>query len=311
MNNNLCWRVDDAAEFIMTVYNPLQIHLRISKIELYNANGQKFITTTDNFILQPSVRTELSLKMRPREEQTIDVSHAIIYLFDSCFSTSVYFNSLGINQNNKLISVPKSVIYHQPPDLKKPYFNDIKAIKVEKRQCSLFISASIDSMDHNTISLSDGENFVMKIDPLPCSSFNDYELIELEILAVKKQFSLSLDMVDEAMLAFPTSIQIHSNKQFASYFRDQTSCRIDFVHKRENFGYVARLKYAQRADMRQIRTDSHLIKVKEESRVIVEKLDVVTFSERYLLEKETLVKQEQRPLMLKEGQFGSKECSKL
>ena len=105
-------------------------------------------------------------------------------------------------------------------------------------------------MDHNTVSLSDGENFVMKIDPLPCSSFNDYELIELEILAVKKEFSPSVDMVDEAMLAFPTSLQIHSNKDFATHFKDQTSCEIDLVHKRENFGYVARLKYAERVDMR-------------------------------------------------------------
>ena len=105
-------------------------------------------------------------------------------------------------------------------------------------------------MDHNTVSLSDGENFVMTINPLPCSSISDYELIELEILAVKKEFSQSVDMLDEAMLAFPSSVQIHSNKDFASHFKDQTSCKVDLVHKKENYGYVARLKYAESVDMR-------------------------------------------------------------
>ena len=47
MNNNLCWRVDDVAEFIMTVYNPLNVEIQISKIDLYGVNEQKLTTASD------------------------------------------------------------------------------------------------------------------------------------------------------------------------------------------------------------------------------------------------------------------------
>ena len=105
-------------------------------------------------------------------------------------------------------------------------------------------------MEESTISLSDGESFTMTVTPSLCSSYSDYELIELEILAVRKAFNIATDMVDESMLAFPTSVQIYTNKEFATHFKDQSACTVNLVHKKDHFGYVARLKYAERLDMR-------------------------------------------------------------
>ena len=214
----------------------------------------------------------------------MSVSHALIYLCNSDFRTTVNFDSIGLNKQNKLISVSKSVVYKQPPDLKKPYLNDIKAIEIEQRQPSLFITVSTARMAKNTVALSDGENFTIDINPAACTCFGGYDLIELEILAMKKKFDKYAEMVDESLLAFPTSVQVFVDKDFVRYFRDQSSCSVELVHKREHFGYVARLKYAERADMRQIRTDDHLIRVKDLPAFSIQKADIVTFDQLFSLE---------------------------
>ena len=133
MNNHLNWQVDDLQELILTVFNPLLITLPISKIELYCTDGNLLLTRSDAVKLQPSTKTEISLKVRPREEYTISISHATLYLADDYFCTTVRFDSRGLNLQNTSIPVPTSDISIQPSNLKKPYLIDIQSIKVSKK----------------------------------------------------------------------------------------------------------------------------------------------------------------------------------
>ena len=136
----------------------------------------------------------------------------------------------------------------QPSNLKKPYLIDIQSIKVSKKHNQLFIKVHIERMHDRTLSLSNDECFTISVEPLPNVYHQQYEYIELEVLAIRKAFPQSVQMVDEAMLPFPTSVSVFSEKNFGQYWRESKRLDIELKHSQSHFGYVTRLKYAEKVD---------------------------------------------------------------
>ena len=172
MNGHLCWQVDDVQEILLTVYNPLLIWLPISKVELCNIDGRLLVMRDEAIRLQPRTKTGISLKVRPREEQTLSIGHVTLYLLDAYFASTVKFDSRGLNTWNTSVSVPESEIFFKPNNLKKPYLIDIHSILVSKRQSSLFIKVQIDRLEDQTLSLFNNELFTINVEPLPNASYS-------------------------------------------------------------------------------------------------------------------------------------------
>lgn len=155
---------------------------------------------------------------------------------------------MGLNAQNKTVSVSESDIYFKPSNLKKAYLIDIHSIEVTKRLNSLFIQVHIDRMVEQTLSLSNDERFTITVEPLPNPSYSQYELVELEVLAIRKKFPQTLMMVDEAMLPFPASVSVFSERNFGQYFQESTPLEIELKHSSKHFGYAIRLKYAEKTN---------------------------------------------------------------
>ena len=84
--------------------------------------------------------------------------------------------------------------------------------------------------------------------PLPNPFYTQYEMIELEIFAIKKKFPPSLTMVDESMLSFPTSVNIFTDKNFGKYFQENKAEEVTLKHSAKHYGYAIRLKYTEKLD---------------------------------------------------------------
>ena len=59
---------------------------------------------------------------------------------------------------------------------------------------------------------------------------------------------MSVQMVDEAMLPFPSSVSVFSEKVFGKYFEEQKRLDIEIKHSLAHFGYVTRLKYSEKVN---------------------------------------------------------------
>ena len=103
-------------------------------------------------------------------------------------------------------------------------------------------------MHDQTLSLSNDERFTITVEPLPSLFHQQYEYVELEVLAIRKEFPQSVQMVDEAMIPFPTSVSVFSEKNFGQYFSEAKRLDIELKHSKTHFGYVTRLKYAEKVD---------------------------------------------------------------
>ena len=115
--------------------------------------------------------------------------------------------------------------------------------------------------------MSHNERFKLKVEPEDCKHSELYQVIEVEVMAVKKPIPLNpiqIDDVDSRYLSFPAAVCIHEQKDFVEYFRRKEPLVINLVHDKSIYGYVVKMKYMEAQDAKYVHFDKErLIYIKK------------------------------------------------